>query len=104
MTVSAAFSAFASQAPQFRQPWMGMVLAFDEASALDKRTRELSYLAVLAASGMESGVPFHVASAVRAGATREEVISAILVGLTAVGQRVISALPAALGALDEAGV
>jgi AhpD family alkylhydroperoxidase len=100
MTVSAAFMAFATQAQQFQQPWMAMVTALDKAGALDKRTEELAYLAVLAATGMESGIPFHVQSAVQAGASREEVISAILVGLPAVGQRVISALPAALSVLD----
>ncbi|MDQ7991403.1 MAG: carboxymuconolactone decarboxylase family protein [Propionicimonas sp.] len=103
MTVSAAFSAFGEHAPGFQQPWMAMVHGLAEASALDPRTEELAYLAVLAAAGMESGLPFHVAAAVRAGATREEVVSALLVGLPAVGQRVVSSLPAALAALDAAG-
>jgi alkylhydroperoxidase/carboxymuconolactone decarboxylase family protein YurZ len=49
---------------------------------------------------MESGIPFHVKSAKQAGATRDEVISAILVGLLAVGQAVIQCLPAALAAYD----
>jgi AhpD family alkylhydroperoxidase len=102
MTVSAAFSAFATQAAEFQRPWMAMVTDLDKASALDKRTEELAYLAVLAATGLESGVPFHVQSAMQAGATREEVISAILIGLPAVGQRVISSLPAALSVLDAA--
>jgi AhpD family alkylhydroperoxidase len=102
MTVSDAFMAFATQAPTFQQPWMAMVSELDQASALDKRTEELAYLAVLAASGMESGIAFHVHSALAAGATREEIISALLVGLPAVGQRVISSLPAALSVLDAA--
>ncbi len=79
---------------------MAMITDLDTASALDKRTEELAYLA---ATGSESGVPFHVQSALQAGATREEVISAILVGLPAVGQRVISSLPAALSAMAAAG-
>jgi Uncharacterized homolog of gamma-carboxymuconolactone decarboxylase subunit len=100
MTVSAAFTAFSQEASQFQQPWLEMVGRLAAATSLDARTEELAYLAVLAASGMESGVGFHAASARRAGATREEVISAILVGLPAVGQRVISSLPAALAAYD----
>ena len=55
---------------------------------------------MLAVQRMESGIAFHVKSAKQAGATREEVISAILVGLPAAGQVVIQVLPAALMAYD----
>jgi AhpD family alkylhydroperoxidase len=71
------------------------------ASALDNKTRELAYLAVLAALRMESGVPFHVQSAKQAGASREEVISAILVGLPASGHVVTQVLPAAVSAYED---
>jgi len=93
--------AFLQQAPGHASAWMGAVKGLDEASALDKKTEELAYIAVLAAMRMESGVPFHVASAKAAGATREEVISAILVGLPAAGQGVVASLPAALSAYDS---
>jgi alkylhydroperoxidase/carboxymuconolactone decarboxylase family protein YurZ len=49
-------------------------------------------------------VPFHVAHAKAAGATREEVISAVLLGLPAAGNQVTQALPAALAAYDEASL
>jgi len=103
MSISDAFVAFGEHAPGSHEPWMAMVQQLADASALEPKTEELAYLAVLAASGMESGLPFHVTMAVQAGATREEVISALLVGLPAVGQRVVSSLPAALAALDAAG-
>jgi len=99
--VSNAFQTFASEAPQHAQAWMAMVQGLDRASALDKKTEELAYLAVLAALRMESGVPFHVLSAKKAGATREEVISAILVGLPAAGHGVTQVLPAAIAAYDQ---
>ena len=51
---------------------------------------------------LESGLPFHVKMAKSHGATREEIISSILVGLPAAGNVVISALPIALAAFDEA--
>ena len=98
--VSASFQAFFKEAPGHAQAWTAAVRGLDEASALDKKTEELAYLAVLAALRMESGVPFHVQSARQAGATREEVISAILVGMPAAGQGVIQVLPAALAAYD----
>lgn len=98
--VSQAFQAFLSEAPKQAEAWMGAVQGLDQASALDKKTEELAYLAVLAAMRMESGIAFHVRSAKQAGATRAEVISAILVGLPATGQVVIQCLPAALAAYD----
>jgi alkylhydroperoxidase/carboxymuconolactone decarboxylase family protein YurZ len=47
-------------------------------------------------------VPFHAAQAKAAGATREEVVSAILIGLPAAGNQVVQVLPAALAAYDVA--
>jgi alkylhydroperoxidase/carboxymuconolactone decarboxylase family protein YurZ len=77
-----------------------MVQGLAEASALDGKTSSLAFLAVLAALRMESGIPFHVQSAKQQGATREEVISAILVGLPAAGHVVTQVLPIALEAYD----
>ena len=103
MSVSPAFALFGEAAPGFQQTWMAMVRQLAANSALDTKTEELAYLAVLAATGLESGLPFHVSAAVRAGATRDEVVSALLVGLPAAGQRVVSALPIAVATLDELG-
>jgi len=98
--VSDSFQAFLTEAASHAGPWMQAVQGLDKASALDEKNKELAYLAVLAALRMESGVPFHVRSARQAGASREEVISAILVGLPAAGQVVVQVLPAALAAYD----
>jgi alkylhydroperoxidase/carboxymuconolactone decarboxylase family protein YurZ len=98
--VSNAFQAFLNEAPEHAQAWGSMVQALGSATALDKKTVALAYLAVLAALRLESGVPFHVNAAKQAGASREEVISAVLVGLPAAGHRVTQVLPAATGAYD----
>ena len=98
--ISKAFQAFMSEAPQHAQAWGSMVQGLAGSSALDRRTSALAYLAVLAAMRLESGIPFHVKVAKQAGATREEVISAILVGLPAAGLCVTQALPAAIAAYD----
>ena len=98
--VSNAFQAFMAEAPQHAQAWGAMVQGLAAASALDKKTSALAYLAVLAALRLESGIPFHVLQAKGAGATREEVISAILVGLPAAGHGVTQVLPAAVAAYD----
>ncbi len=98
--VSNAFQVFMSQAPQQAQAWGGMVQGLAQASALDKKTAALAYLAVLAALRLENGIPFHVQAAKQSGATREEVISAILIGLPAAGHGVTQVLPAAMAAFD----
>jgi len=103
MSISKAFAAFVQEAPAHAAAWIKMVQALDQASALDKKTEELAYLAVLAATGNTSGVPFHVLSAKAHGASREEVLSAVLIGLPAAGAVVIGALPVALEAYESQG-
>ncbi len=98
--ISKAFQAFMSEAPQHAQAWSTAVQGLAGASALEEKTRALAYLAVLAALRLESGVPFHVQSAKQAGASREEVISAILIGLPAAGHGVTQVLPTAIAAYD----
>lgn len=100
--ISNAFQTFLDEAPGHATAWMGAVKGLDGASALDAKTGELVYLAVMAAQRLTSGIPFHVAMARQHGASRDEVISAILVGLPAVGNAVIQALPVALEAFDKA--
>ncbi len=99
--ISKAFMAFQQEAGAQAQAWGQMVQGVRQASALDEKTQALAYLAVLAASRLESGIPFHVVAARQAGASRQEVISAVLVGLPAVGNVVTQALPAALEAYDS---
>ncbi|MDR0887704.1 MAG: carboxymuconolactone decarboxylase family protein [Candidatus Methanoplasma sp.] len=101
MKVSSAFETFAKEAPEHQAAWMEAVQKLDKASALDKKTEELAYLAVLAVMRLESGLPFHVKMAKANGATREEIISSILVGLPAAGNCVIQSLPIALEAFDS---
>ncbi len=79
---------------------METVRVLDSAGVLDKKTEELVYLAVLAALRLESGVPLHVQMAKQAGASREEVISTILIGLSVAGQGVMQAFPGAVEAYD----
>jgi len=99
--MSGAFQVFLKEAPKHAQAWMNAVRTISEATALDKKTESLAYLAVLAALRLESGIPFHVVHAKEAGASREEVISAILVGLPAAGNAVTGALPVAIQAYDS---
>ena len=98
--MSNAFQTFMTEAPKHAQAWMAVVQSLDSASALDKKTEELAYLAVLAALRLDSGVPLHVRLAKQAGASREEVISEVLAGLPAAGQIVLQVLPTTIAVYD----
>ena len=98
--ISEAFKAFLTEAPEFAKAWSEVVQRLSEANALDAKTGGLAYIAVLAALNRVSGIPFHVASLKELGVTREEVISAILIGLPLAGNVVTQALPAALEVYD----
>ena len=97
--ISAAFEAFGNEAPEHAAVWMRLTRDLAAASSLDAKTHHLAFLAVLAALRRPNGVPFHVRAALQAGATREEIISAILVALPPAGHVVTEALPPAIAAL-----
>ncbi|WP_186430171.1 carboxymuconolactone decarboxylase family protein [Clostridium sp. BSD9I1] len=99
--VSDTFQVFLQEAPEHSKVWMEAVQKLDVASSLNKKTEEIAYIAVMAAVGLESGIPFHVKVAKEQGATRDEIKSAVLIGLPAAGNTVIKALPIALQAFDE---
>jgi alkylhydroperoxidase/carboxymuconolactone decarboxylase family protein YurZ len=98
--ISNAFLTFRDEAPQQAMAWGELVQKLGQASALDGKTAALAYVAVLAVLRLESGIPFHVKTAKAKGASREEVISAVLVGLPAAGHSVTQVLPAAIVAFD----
>lgn len=100
-TVNLAFMSFTKNAPEHQKIWMETAQRLCEASKLDNKTDELAYIAVLAALRLESGIPFHVKHAKLLGASRDEVISAVLVGLPAAGNVVIQSIPIAVQAYDE---
>ena len=103
MSVSKEFKTFQSEASGFASAFGGWIEEMGQASALDEKTRELAYISVLAASRIPGGIPFHVQSAKACGASRDEIISAVLVGFPAVGIGVIEALPLAVEAFDQNG-
>lgn len=99
--VTNSFSLFMTETPEAGKAYMDMVMKQSQASALDKKTHELAYISVLSAIRMTSGLNFHVKSAKELGATRDEVKSAVLVGLPVAGITLVDALEVALNAYDE---
>lgn len=101
MAMSAGFYTVMREAPETLQAWLNANKVMQEHSALDAKTAELAYLAVLAALGIEKGIAFHAAEARKLGASRAEVLSAVLVGLPAAGLRVIECAAEAVRPFDE---
>lgn len=99
--ISNAFQTFITEAPAHQKAWLDAVKHLADASSLDAKTESLVYIGILAATRLDSGLSFHVAEAKTHGATREEIISAVLAGLPAVGNVVIQSLPIALQAYDS---
>ncbi len=101
MAISPAFQNFAKEAPQQYVAWFQAVTELGKASALDAKTQSLVYIGILAAMRLEGGLAFHVQEAKAHGASRNEIIGAILAGLPAVGNCATKALPAALQSFDN---
>jgi len=69
--------------------------------ALDEKTKQLVYIAAAAAAGHVRAVPVHAARAKAIGATRQEVLEALLLTLPAAGFGPLSqCLPAAIAAFE----
>ena len=88
-----------SPSPGHQKGWQNAVKYLAHASSLDAKTESLVYTGILAATRLDNGLSFHVAEA--HGAMREEITSAVLAGLPAVGNVVIQFLSIALQAYDS---
>lgn len=99
--VTNSFSMFMTESPDIGKAYMDMVMKQSQMSVLDRKTHELAYISVLSAIRMTGGLNFHVKSAKDLGATRDEVKSAVLVGLPVAGITLVDSLEAALNAYDE---
>lgn len=91
--VTSGFELFLSETDGVGQAFMDTIFKMSEKSALDKKTHELAYIAVLVSNKMYAGLPFHIHHAAELGASVEEIKSAMLVPLPVVGIQVADALP-----------
>ncbi|EPM7560391.1 carboxymuconolactone decarboxylase family protein [Enterococcus faecium] len=99
--LSNSFEIFEQKMPEYQQIFNNFVQDWGKISVLDEKTKHLSYLAVLAATEKLDGLPFHTKLAKDAGASQKEIISAVLVGLPAVGSGVINSLPIVFNSYQE---
>ena len=88
---------FQKEAPQVAAAFNGLIQSLISSGGLDEKIKQLIYIAMKAAQGDDAAVKFHVPMAKKLGATRAEVVDAILLTLTVSGIRgVASCLPGAI--------
>ncbi len=85
---------FQSEAPEVAQAFNGLIQSLVGRTGIDQKTKQLIYIAMKAAMGDDMAVKAHIPMAKAAGASREEVVDAILMTLTVSGIRgVVHCLP-----------
>jgi AhpD family alkylhydroperoxidase len=88
---------FKREAPEVADAFNGLILSLVASKGLDPKTKQLIYIAMKASMGDQMAVKAHVPMAKAAGATKEEVVDAILMTLTVSGIRgVVTCLPEAV--------
>lgn len=76
---------FKKEAPTVAAAFDGLILSLIASKGLDEKTKQLIYISLKAAAGEGMAVHFHIEMAKHAGATKAEVVDAILMTLTVSG-------------------
>lgn len=85
---------FQNEAPEVAGAFNGLIKSIVASKGIDEKTKQLIYIAMKASMGDEMAVKAHVPMAKAAGATKAEVVDAILMTLTVSGIRgVVTCLP-----------
>ena len=91
------------EAPAVSEAFFNLAGTLEKKGGLDAKTFQLVYIAIKASVGEVGAVCAHAAIAKKAGATREEVLGAVLITLMSNGVHGVQAcLPAVLDAYDNA--
>jgi AhpD family alkylhydroperoxidase len=93
---------FQREAPEVAAAFNNLIMSLVASKGLDAKTKQLIYIAMKASVGDEMAVKAHLPMAVQAGATKEEIVDAILMTLTVSGIRgVVTCLPGALKQFEK---
>ena len=93
---------FVEEAPDVQKAYAGFINSLIAIDALDNKTKQLIYIGMKMIADDERAVRMHVPMAKSAGATREEVKSTVLLGLSVIGMKATSKyLPLVLECYDN---
>lgn len=96
-----AMELFKQEAPDVAQAFDGLIQAISNSAGLDAKTKQLIYIAIKASKADQAALSFHIPMAKQLGATKAEVVDAILMTLTVSGiTGVASCLPGAIACFD----
>lgn len=91
-----------SKAPEVAAAFNGLIMSLVASKGLDAKTKQLIYIAMKASIRDQMAVKAHVPMAKAAGATKEEVVDAILMTLPVSGIRgVVTCLPEAVAQFEK---
>ncbi len=92
---------FQAEAPEVAKAFNDLIGAIVASKGLDEKTKQLIYIAMKASNGDDTAVKFHAMMAKQLGATKAQVVDAILVSLTVSGIKgVVSCLPHVVALFD----
>jgi alkylhydroperoxidase/carboxymuconolactone decarboxylase family protein YurZ len=95
---------FRREAPDVADAFGGLIKAIAAQEGLDQKTKHLIYIAMKASEGDAMAVRVHIPMAKDSGATKEEILGAILMTLTVSGIRgVVTCLPEAARFFEQHG-
>lgn len=91
--VTNGFELFMKETDGVGKAFFDAVVLLGEKSSLEPKFYELAYISVLVATKMYGGLDFHIDHALKLGATKSEIKSAILLPMPIVGLQVADAMP-----------
>jgi alkylhydroperoxidase/carboxymuconolactone decarboxylase family protein YurZ len=93
---------FIDEAPEVQQAYASFINSLIEIKDIDAKTKQLIYIGMKMIADDTNAVMMHVPMAKSAGATRDEVKSVVLLGLSVIGMKAASVyLPLVLEAYDN---
>jgi AhpD family alkylhydroperoxidase len=97
------YEIFQKECPELAERFNNLVEVQRTLKGLDPKTKQLINIAIQTSTKNSRGVKFHAILAHRAGATRDEIIGAVVMNLHLTGLvTVLECLPAALEGIEEA--
>ena len=81
---------FVEEAPEIQKAYNDFIQSLIADKGLDNKTKQLIYIGMKMISDDERAIKMHVAFAKNAGATRDEVKSTVLLGLSVIGLKAVS--------------
>ncbi len=93
---------FVEESPEIQKAYAGFIQALTDDKGLDNKTKQLIYIGMKMVSDDARAVKMHVPMARNAGATREEIKTAVLLGLSVIGIKAASKyLPIVMESYDN---